>query len=150
MGNARPDGFRHWAAFRVGFVTAYEALVRLGRIRAGGCVVVLGASGTVGLAAVQLASTLGARVIASASTEEKRVLAIAHGADAAVETHDPEWRRRVSDANGGRPVDIVFDPVGGDATEPAFRNLGWNGRHLMVGFASGALSRTFRFSRVRR
>jgi NADPH2:quinone reductase len=129
------------AAFRVGFVTAYEGLIRLGGVGREQTVVVLGAGGGVGLAAVQLASVMGARVIASASTEEKRRLARENGAVAAVDSAAADWRDQVKAAARGHPVAIVFDPVGGAMTEAAFRSLGWGGRHLMVGFASGEIPR---------
>jgi NADPH2:quinone reductase len=76
-------------------------------------------------------------VIASASSAAKRELALAGGADVAVEARAGDWRAQVKVANGGMPVDVVFDPVGGEVTDPAFRCLGWGGRHLVIGFPGG-------------
>jgi NADPH2:quinone reductase len=125
------------AIFRASYVTAYHALVHRGRVAAGETVLVLGAGGAVGYAAVELARAFGAKVIASASSPEKRALAMQGGATAAVDSRSKTWREDVRAANEGRPVDIVVDPLGGEATEPAFRSLAWNGRHLVIGFAAG-------------
>lgn len=125
------------AVFPVSYATAWHALVDRGQVQPGETVLVLGAGGATGYAAVQVAKHRGARVIASASSEAKRALAMAGGADAAVEARADDWRDQVKQANGGRPVDVVFDPVGGDATDPAFRCLGWGGRHLVIGFPGG-------------
>jgi NADPH2:quinone reductase len=137
-----PDAmaFAEAATFRVSNATAYHALVQRAALKAGETVLVLGAGGAVGYAAVQIAKALGARVIASASTAGKRDLAIAAGADAAVETGAEDWRDQVKQAANGR-VDVVVDPVGGDMTEAAFRSLGWAGRHLVIGFAAGPIPR---------
>ncbi|MEP6869045.1 MAG: NADPH:quinone oxidoreductase family protein [Novosphingobium sp.] len=129
------------AVFLASYSTSYYALVNRAQVKAGETVLVLGAGGAVGMAAVQIAKALGASVIASASTQDKRDLALASGADAAVDTHSPDWRNLVKQANGGRPVDVVYDPVSGDATEPAFRSLGWGGRYLVIGFASGTIAK---------
>jgi NADPH2:quinone reductase len=133
--------FEEGSVFRVSYGTSYYALVQRGRLRAGETVLVLGAGGAVGYAAIQIAKALGAHVIGSASTEEKRALALQGGADATVDSRSPTWREDVKAANGGRAVDIVVDPVGGDAMEPAFRSLAWNGRLLVIGFASGTIAR---------
>jgi NADPH:quinone reductase len=125
------------AVFPVSYYTAHYALVLLAGLRAGETLLVLGAGGATGYAAIQIGQHLGARVIASASTPDKRDLAIAGGADVAVDARADDWRDQVKAANGGKGVDVVFDPVGGAATEPAFRSLGWNGRHLIVGFTAG-------------
>jgi len=101
---------------------------------------VLGAAGAVGYAACEIGKALGARVIASASTDEKRALAKGAGADAVVDSRSSTWRDDVKHANGGKPLDVVFDPVGDVFTEPAFRSLGWKGRLLVVGFAGGAIA----------
>jgi NADPH2:quinone reductase len=126
--------------FRTSNATAYHGLVQRAALKAGETVLVLGASGSVGYAAVQIAKALGARVIASASTDAKRALAAAAGADAVVATGAADWRDQVKQAAGG-PIDVVVDPVGGDLTELAFRCLGWGGRHLVIGFAAGAIPR---------
>jgi NADPH2:quinone reductase len=136
---AIPDtiSFAEAAVFPVSYATAWHALVDRAELRAGETLLVLGAGGATGYAAVQIGKYLGARVIGSASSEAKRALVLAGGADAAIEANAADWRQRVKAANGGKPVDVVFDPVGGDATEPAFRSLAWRGRHLVVGFPSG-------------
>lgn len=125
------------AVFPVSYATAWHALVDRAALKAGESLLVLGAGGATGYAAVQLGRYLGARVIASASSAAKRALALAGGADAAVAARAEDWRVQVKAANAGQPVDVVFDPVGGDATEPAFRSLGWGGRHLVIGFPAG-------------
>lgn len=125
------------AVFSVNYQTAYYALADRGRARPGETLLVLGAAGGTGFAAIQVGKHLGLRVIASASSKEKQAAALAGGADAVVTTGAEDWREQVKAANGGKPVDIVFDPVGGDATELAFRNLGYDGRHLVIGFTAG-------------
>ena len=136
-----PDrmSFDEAAVFRGGFGCAYYALVQAAVVKSGETVLVLGAAGAVGLAAVQLAAAMGARVLASASSEEKRALALRAGAAAAIDTHADDWRAQVRDWTGGRGLDVVVDPVGGTATERAFRALGIGGRHLIIGFASGSI-----------
>lgn len=129
--------FAEAAVFPVNYQTAWHALVDRGRARAGETLLVLGAAGGTGFAAIQVAKYLGLRVIASASSAEKRAAALAGGADAVVETGAADWRDQVKAANGGKDIDLVFDPVGGDATELAFRTLGYDGRHLVIGFTAG-------------
>ena len=128
------------SVFPASFSTAWHALVDRAQVQASETVLVLGAGGATGYAAVQVAKLLGARVIASASTSEKRALAAAGGADVTVDARDECWRDAVKAANGGKPVDVVFDPVGGAATDQAFRSLGWRGRHLVIGFPGGIAS----------
>ena len=134
-----PDGvsFATAATFPVSYQTAFHALVDRARIQPGEALLVLGAAGATGHAAVQLGKHLGARVIASASSGEKQAAAAAAGADAVVTTGAEDWREQVKAANGGQPIDVVFDPVGGSATEPALRSLGYGGRHLLIGFPAG-------------
>ncbi len=129
--------FEEAAVFPVSYATAWHALVDRGRLQAGETLLVLGAGGATGYAAVQIGKYLGARVIGSASSESKRALAAAGGADAVIDARADDWRDQVKAANGGQGVDVVFDPVSGEATEPAFRSLAWNGRHLVVGFPGG-------------
>ncbi len=129
--------FAQAAVFKVSALTAWHALVDRARLQAEETLLVLGAGGATGYAAVQVGSHLGARVIASASSAAKRAMALDGGADVAVDAGSGRWREEVQAANAGRPVDVVFDPVGGDATEPAFRCLGWEGRHLVIGFPRG-------------
>jgi NADPH2:quinone reductase len=137
-----PEGmtFAEAAVFPVSYATGWHALVDRGHLQEGETLLVLGAGGATGYAAVQIGKYLGARVIGSASSEAKRDLALAGGADAVVDARADDWRDTVKAANDGKGVDVVFDPVGGNATEPAFRSLGWNGRHLVIGFPAGIAS----------
>lgn len=128
------------AIYPVNYLTAWHALVDRGRAQTGESLLVLGAAGGTGFAAIQTGKYLGLRVIASASSAAKRAAALAGGADAVVETGAADWREQVKAANGGKPIDLVFDGVGGDATELAFRTLGYDGRHLVVGFPAGLTS----------
>ncbi len=136
---AIPDamGFAEAACFRVSYATAYHALVQQGQLKPGEKVLVLGAGGAVGQAAIQVTKALGGIVIGSASSAEKRALALSAGADHVVDSRSPDWRDAVKAACGGERTDIVVDPVGGEATEAAFRTLGWAGRHLVIGFVAG-------------
>ncbi|MEZ5557054.1 MAG: NADPH:quinone oxidoreductase family protein [Pseudomonadales bacterium] len=127
------------AGFLVNYTTAWHALVDRAQLRAGETVLVLGAAGGTGIAAVQVARMAGARVIAGASTDEKRRFAQSHGAHDVLDYSQPEWRTTLKDLTDGRGVDLVFDPVGGDLMEPAFRSLAWRGRHLVIGFAGGPI-----------
>ena len=99
----------------------------------------LGSAGGVGLAAVQLAKHLGAVVIGSASTQAKRAVVIGAGADQVLDPAAPDFVEQVKALTGGRGVDLVYDPVGGDLALKATRTLGWGGRYLIVGFASGTI-----------
>jgi NADPH2:quinone reductase len=129
--------FEEASVFRVSYATAYHGLVDRGRLQPGETVLVLGAGGAVGVAAVEVAKALGARVIASASSDAKRDLARQRGADDVVDSRAGDWRDRIKALTDGRGVDIVVDPVGGPASEPAFRALAWEGRHLVIGFVAG-------------
>ena len=133
--------FEDAAVFRGGHATAYYALVQRGRLAPGETALVLGAGGGVGLAAVQVAKALGARVIASASTQAKRGIAQGALADAVIDSTAEDWRAQVRALTDGQGADVVVDPVGGSATEQAFRSLAWNGRHLVIGFAQGEIPR---------
>ena len=136
-----PDrlSFADAAVFRGGFGCAYHALVQGASVTPGEHVLVLGAAGSVGIAAVQLAAAMGAKVIASASTDAKRKLALGLGASHAIDTNAVDWRDQVRSLTDGHGVDVVVDPVGGDATERAFRSLAVGGRHLVIGFAAGRI-----------
>lgn len=125
------------SVFMVSALTAWHALVDRARLATGETLLVLGAGGATGIAAVQIGKHLGARVIASASSAGKRQLALDAGADAAVAARAGDWREQVTQACGGGKADVVFDPVGGDASEAAFRTLAYGGRHLVVGFPGG-------------
>jgi NADPH2:quinone reductase len=137
--NKVPDelDFEAAAIYPVNYLTAVHALVDRGRCKPGETLLVLGAAGGTGFAAIQTGKYLGLRVIASASSAEKRAAALAGGADAVVETGAEDWRDQVKAANNGKPIDLVFDPVGGDMTDTAFRTLGYDGRHLVIGFPGG-------------
>jgi NADPH2:quinone reductase len=138
---AMPDGVAPevGAAFRANYLTALYALGERATLRAGEYLLVLGAAGGVGIAAVQIGKLLGARVIAAASTEEKRKFAASHGADATVDYTQADWRDALKELTGGHGADVIFDPVGGDVSVQAFRSIAWNGRHLVVGFAAGSI-----------
>ncbi|MFO1328974.1 MAG: NADPH:quinone oxidoreductase family protein [Rubrivivax sp.] len=127
------------AALAAPYGTAHYALAVRGALRAGESVFVMGAAGSVGMAAVQVAKALGARVIAGAGDERKRQAALDAGADAAVDLSRPGWKEQVRDWSGAEGVDIVLDPLGGAYTDPAFRTLQWGGRHLVIGFAAGEI-----------
>ena len=129
------------AAFPVAYGTAHFALQHRGRLAAGETLLVLGASGGVGLAAVEVGKLMGARVIAAASSPEKLAIAREHGADYAIDYRAENLRDRVMELTGGRGADVVFDPVGGAAFEQSVRSVGWEGRILVVGFASGDIPR---------
>lgn len=132
--------FEQASVFSVNYQTAYYALADRGRAKPGETLLVLGAAGGTGFAAIQVGKHLGLRVIASASSPEKQQAALEGGADAVVTTGAEDWRDQVIAANEGKPIDLVFDPVGGDALEPAFRCLGYDGRHLVIGFTAGIAS----------
>jgi NADPH2:quinone reductase len=140
-----PAGFPHVdaAAFIMIYATSHHALVDRGQLKAGETVLVLGAAGGVGTAAIQVAKAMGARVVAAASTDEKCALCQSIGADATInyskETLQGGFRDAVKAATGGKGPDIIYDPVGGDFAEPAFRSIAWRGRYLVVGFAAGPI-----------
>lgn len=126
------------ASLLLDHLTAWYALFDRGRLRAGESVLVLGAAGGVGSAAVQLASSVGAQVVAAASTASKRDYALSLGAACAIDYRADDWREDLRRQVGGA-VDMVVDPVGGASFEPAFRSLAKGGRHLILGFAGGAV-----------
>lgn len=121
--------------------TAIHGLRDRGALRAGERIAVLGASGGAGLAALQVAKLMGARVIAVASSEEKLAVCRAHGADETVSTTTPDLKAALRALSDGQGVDVIYDCVGGAHAEPAFRALAWQGRYLVVGFASGEIPR---------
>jgi NADPH:quinone reductase len=136
-----PDGLsmEAAAAFRTNYLTALYALGERGRLHAGEQLLVLGAAGGTGIAAIQIGRLLGARVIAAASTAEKRDFATSFGADEAIDYTKPDWREALKEATGGHGADVIFDPVGGEVSVQAFRSIAWNGRHIVVGFAAGTI-----------
>ena len=117
--------------------TSYYALIDRGELRAGETLLVLGASGGVGLAAVEIGKALGARVIACASSAEKLAVCRAHGADETINYVAEDMRARVKAITKGNGVDVIYDPVGGEYSELALRDMAWGGRFLVVGFAAG-------------
>lgn len=125
------------AAFPVVYGTTHFALAYRGNLKPGETLLVLGAAGGVGLAAVEVGKRLGARVIAAASSAEKLAIAQQHGADELVDYTNESLRDRVRELTDQQGVDVVFDPVGGDAFTQSVRCIGWEGRILVVGFASG-------------
>jgi NADPH2:quinone reductase len=127
------------AAFPITYATSYHALKDRGQLRSGESLLVLGAAGGVGLAAVEIGKILGARVIAAASSEAKLALARQHGADALINYGTSDLRERIREETAGRGVDVVYDPVGGAHAEPALRSLAPGGRYLVIGFASGEI-----------
>jgi len=129
------------SAVRVCHLTAYHALRSAARIAPGETVLVLGAGGGLGLAAVELATLLGARVIAAASSAEKRAAALAQGAAHAVEATDGRLRAALQAQIGRGAVDVVFDPVGGGLAEEALREMRWGGRFVTLGYASDEIPR---------
>jgi NADPH2:quinone reductase len=134
-----PDAldFESAAGFGLTYGTSYHALVQRAQLHAGEKLLVLGAAGGVGSAAIEIGKHLGAEVIAAASTGEKLEFASDIGADHLIDYTTEPLRDRINEITGGNGVDVVYDPVGGEMTEQAFRSLAWNGRHLVVGFAAG-------------
>jgi NADPH2:quinone reductase len=125
------------AAFIMIYATSHHALVDRAQLRAGETLLVLGAAGGVGTSAIQIAKAMGARVIAAASTDEKCALCSSIGADATINYNTENLRDAIKALTGGKGPDVIYDPVGGDFSEPAFRSIAWRGRYLVVGFAAG-------------
>ena len=138
-----PEGmdFPSGAAFLLTYATSDHALRDRGALKAGETLLVLGAAGGVGLAAVEIGRALGARVIACASTDDKLEVCRDHGADATINYATEDLRERIKALTDGRGADVVYDAVGGPYTEPAFRSIAWRGRLLVVGFAAGEIPR---------
>ncbi len=134
-----PQGmdFATGAAFLLTYGTSDHALRDRGALRAGETLLVLGAAGGVGLAAIDIGKALGARVIACASSDDKLAVCRSHGADEGINYATEDLRERIKALTDGRGVDVVYDPVGGPYSEAAFRSLAWRGRLLVVGFAAG-------------
>ncbi|MBA3588925.1 NADPH:quinone oxidoreductase family protein [Methylibium sp.] len=136
-----PPGFafEDAAAFLCTYGTTHHALIDRARLKAGETVLVLGAAGGVGTAAIQIAKAMGASVIAAVSSEEKCALCRRLGADATVDYSRGDVREQIKTATAGQGPDVVYDPVGGPLSEPVFRSIAWRGRYLVVGFAAGAI-----------
>src|SRR5262244_662969 len=131
-----PDAldFDRAAGICITYGTTFHALKDRAALRAGESLVVLGAAGGVGLAAIELGKVMGARVIACASSDEKLAFAKAHGADETINYAREDLRDALKKAGAARGIDVVYDPVGGPYAEPALRSLGWEGRYLVIGF----------------
>jgi NADPH2:quinone reductase len=136
-----PEGmdFKTGAAFLLTYGTSDHALRDRAALRAGETLLVLGAAGGVGLAAIEIGKALGARVIACASSADKLAVCREHGADEGIDYAKEDLRERIKALTDGKGVDVVYDAVGGPYTEPAFRSLAWRGRLLVVGFAAGEI-----------
>lgn len=129
--------FAQAAIFRTNYLTVLHALTDRANLQPGEHLLVFGAAGGVGTAAVQVGALLGAQVIAAASTAAKRDFATSHGASATIDTAPDGWRDRLKALTAGRGPDVILDPVCGPLFEAAFRSLAWRGRHLVVGFVGG-------------
>ncbi len=136
-----PDGVSDEVAagLSITYGTAMHGLKERGRLQPRETVAVLGASGGAGLAAVEIAKLLGAKVIAAASSAEKLEVCRQHGADLLLNYTTTDLKQGLRDLTDGRGVDVIYDCVGGDYAEPALRSMAWNGRFLVVGFAAGAI-----------
>ena len=136
-----PEGldFNQAAGVAMTYLTSYHALKQRAQLKAGETLLVLGAAGGVGSTAVELGKQMGAKVIAAASSEEKLAFCRELGADETINYSETDLKSAVKELTGGRGVDVVYDPVGGDFAEPALRGMAWNGRYLVIGFASGPI-----------
>ena len=134
--------FEQAAAFQTAYLTAYVSLVRRGNLKSGETLLVHGSTGGVGMAAVQLGKYLGAKVIATGTSQEKLEHTKSWGADHVLLTHknnEVEFREEVKDLTEGKGADVIYDPVGGDVFDNSIRCINWGGRILIVGFASGRI-----------
>src|SRR6266852_7302484 len=129
------------SAFVLTFGTSHYALKDRAQLKPGETLLVLGASGGVGIAAVELGKVMGAHVIAAASSDEKLEVSKQHGADEVINYGAEDLKDRVKQLTGGKGVDVAFDPVGGNYSEPVLRGMAWNGRFLVIGFAAGDIPR---------
>ncbi len=127
------------ASFMMAYGTSFHALKDRAKLQQGETLLVLGASGGVGLAAIELAKLMGAKVIAAASTDDKLALCKEYGADELINYATQDLKTKVKELTHGKGVDVIYDPVGGDFSEEAFRAIAWNGRFLVVGFAAGTI-----------
>ncbi|NEX62607.1 NADPH:quinone oxidoreductase family protein [Noviherbaspirillum galbum] len=127
------------AAVTLTYGTSHHAVVDRAALKAGETMLVLGAAGGVGLAAIEIGKALGARVIAAASTDEKLEVCRQHGADALINYTTQDLREAIKTATDGKGPDVIYDPVGGVYAEPAFRSIAWRGRYLVIGFANGEI-----------
>jgi NADPH2:quinone reductase len=129
------------SAFAMTYGTSYHALKDRAQLKPGETLLVLGAAGGVGLAAVEIGKVMGAHVIAAASNDEKLEVSKQHGADELINYTAEDLKDRVKQLTGGKGVDVAFDPVGGNYSEPVLRSMAWGGRFLVIGFAAGDIPR---------
>ena len=127
------------AAITLTYGTSHHAIVDRAQLKAGETMLVLGAAGGVGIAAIEIGKALGAHVIAAASSDEKLAVCKDHGADVLINYSTEDLREAIKAATDGRGPDVIYDPVGGIYAEPAFRSIAWRGRYLVVGFANGEI-----------
>ncbi|MCR9289487.1 MAG: NADPH:quinone oxidoreductase family protein [Bacteroidetes bacterium] len=132
-------GFPIAASFLMAYGTSYHALKDRAKLKEGDTMLVLGASGGVGLTAVELGKLMGAKVIAAASTDEKLELCKQYGADEVINYTTEDLKSRLNEITNKKGVDVVYDPVGGDYSEIALRRMAWEGRYLVIGFAAGSI-----------
>jgi NADPH2:quinone reductase len=131
--------FVHASSFLYAYGTSQYALKDRGHLQPGETLVVLGAAGGVGLAAVELGAVMGANVIAAASTDDKLELCRQYGASMTINYSTEDLKTRIRDLTGGKGADVVYDAVGGQYSEPALRSMAWEGRFLVIGFAAGEI-----------
>ena len=136
-----PDSmlFEQAAGLTIVYGTSYYALKQRAGLQPGDTLLVLGAAGGVGLSAVELGAAMGARVIAAASSEQKLAIAAEHGAEIGIDYSKEDLKNRIKELTDGAGANVIYDPVGGELAEAAFRGIAWEGRHLVIGFASGPI-----------
>lgn len=136
-----PEGlsFEQAAGVSITYFTSYYALKQRANLQPGETLLVLGAAGGVGTSAIELGKHMGAKVIAAASTDEKLALCKKLGADELINYSESNLKDAIKELTDGKGVDVVYDPVGGDFSEQAIRGMAWNGRFLVIGFASGPI-----------
>ena len=136
-----PDSmlFEQAAGLTIVYGTSYYALKQRAGLQRGDTLLVLGAAGGVGLSAVELGAAMGARVIAAASSEQKLAIAAEHGAELGIDYSKEDLKNRIKELTDGAGANVIYDPVGGELAEAAFRGIAWEGRHLVIGFASGPI-----------
>ncbi len=139
FGMGETMSFEQAAGFAITYGTSYYALKQQANIQPGETLLVLGAAGGVGIATIQIAKAMGAKVIAAASSEEKLDFACEAGADLRINYSEENLKDKVKELTGGKGADVIYDPVGGDFSEQAFRAIAWDGRFLVIGFASGPI-----------
>jgi NADPH2:quinone reductase len=136
-----PQGmsYEEGASFILTYGTTDHALRDRAQMKPGESLLVLGAAGGVGVAAIEIGKAMGARVIACASSDDKLAVCKQHGADETINYATEDLRERIKALSGGKGVDVIYDAVGGSYSEPAFRSIAWRGRHLVIGFAAGEI-----------